>query len=132
MFRLYVAKKGENDHKRVFNYRLSRARKSVECCFGMLASKFRLLLTQIECKPEKATHIVKAACILHNFIKMHDGTITTPKYENEISYAYNQLLSIQPVRPEGQKTSAKLLRDILCGYFIRPENALPYQNVYNQ
>ncbi|XP_026682548.1 uncharacterized protein LOC113469223 [Diaphorina citri] len=49
-------RKTSNNAMMTFNYRLSRARKSVECGFGMLASKFRLFLTQIECEPQKAEH----------------------------------------------------------------------------
>lgn len=47
--------------KRIFNYRLSRARKSVQCSSGMLVSKFRIFEKQIECEPDNVIHIVKAA-----------------------------------------------------------------------
>lgn len=130
LFRPYP-KKTSDDKKRVFNYRLSRPRKTVECAFGMLAHKFRLFLSQIECNPEKATKLVKAACILHNFIKIRDGVIATPSYENEITTAYNDWTPLQRALPQGQGIQAKGFRDILCEYFIRPENALPHQNVYN-
>lgn len=131
LFRPYP-KKSQNDVKRAFNYRLSRPRKTVECAFGMLAHKFRLFLSQIECQPDKAVLIVKAACVLHNFIKVHDGKSTTPNYENEVAEAYNAWEPLQQARPEGQTLQAKALRDILSDYFTRPENSIPYQNVFNE
>lgn len=41
---------------------------TVECAFGIAASKFRILQKSIETKIENADHIVKAICILHNVI----------------------------------------------------------------
>lgn len=94
-------KKSQDDDKRAFNFRVSRPRKTVECAFGILAHKFRLFFTQIECAPEKATKIVKAACILHNFIRMHDGVVTAPGYESEVVQAYNRWTPLEQARPEG-------------------------------
>ncbi|XP_033128002.1 putative nuclease HARBI1 [Anneissia japonica] len=54
--------------QRVFNYRLSRARR-VENAFGILAMKFRVLLTRINLSPEKASQLVMAACTLHNYLR---------------------------------------------------------------
>lgn len=51
-----------------FNYRLSRGRRVVECAFGILTSKWRLLLKEIEARPENADIIVKCVCLLHNII----------------------------------------------------------------
>lgn len=58
--------------RRIFNYRLSRGRKIVECAFGMLVSKFRVFETPIWCPVTKSIRIVKAACVLHNFIKINE------------------------------------------------------------
>lgn len=44
----YARRQLTND-RRIFNYRISRGRKSVECAFGMLTSKFRLLERAICC-----------------------------------------------------------------------------------
>lgn len=129
LFRPYPSKTS-NEEERVFNYRLSRARKTVECAFGMLAHKFRIFNTQIECNPEKAIKLVKSACVLHNFIKIHDGKNVTPNYDNEIVIEYNNWTPMPRARPQGHRSQAKELRDKLTEYFLKPENALPFQNLY--
>lgn len=59
--------------RKVFNYRLSRARRTVECAFGVLANKWRVLHTPIQVEPEFIDIIVKACCILHNFVRKGMG-----------------------------------------------------------
>jgi hypothetical protein len=58
--------------KRVYNCHLSRARRSVESAFGILCSKWHILLQAIEMDVSNAIHIVKAICILHNFVQQHE------------------------------------------------------------
>ncbi|XP_047525993.1 protein ALP1-like [Pieris napi] len=60
----------ELDHeKRIFNYRLSRARNVVENTFGIIASRFQILRTPINMKPENICYIVLAICSIHNFLR---------------------------------------------------------------
>lgn len=51
-----------------FNYRLSRARMTVEKAFGILAARWRIFLRPIHMGVEKVDTLVMAACILHNFL----------------------------------------------------------------
>ncbi|XP_022174264.1 uncharacterized protein LOC111036531 [Myzus persicae] len=62
-----------NDQRRIFNYRLSRARQTIECSFGILSQKWRVSQTSILVDPTMATTITKAWCVLHNFIRRRDG-----------------------------------------------------------
>ena len=55
--------------QRVFNYRLSRARRTVENAFGILANRFRVFMTPIALSPEKVETITLASCVLHNYLR---------------------------------------------------------------
>lgn len=67
-----------DDKKRVFNYRLSRARRIVENVFGILVAKFRVLGSVIRLKPESIDSVVLACCALHNFLRKKAPQNYTP------------------------------------------------------
>ena len=60
-------KPGSSTSERVYNYRLSRARRIIENVFGIMSSKFRVLLKPIPLAPEKAEVIVLSCTYLYNF-----------------------------------------------------------------
>ena len=71
MMRPYPGKQTDFQ-KSAFNYRLSRARRIVENTFGILSSRWRVFRRPIIANPENVVHFIKAACVLHNFLKKTD------------------------------------------------------------
>lgn len=55
--------------QRVFNYRLSRARRVSENAFGILASSFRVLRRPMLLEPNVATKVTLAIIHLHNYLR---------------------------------------------------------------
>jgi hypothetical protein len=55
--------------RRVFNYRLSRARRVVENAFGILSNRFQVLRCPMRLIPEKVGQVVLASCVLHNLLR---------------------------------------------------------------
>ena len=80
-------KKGLSEEQRIFNYRLSRARRVSENAFGILSSKFRVFHTTLCVKPENAIAIVHACLVLHNFLMKRYPAVYIPAgsldYEKE-------------------------------------------------
>lgn len=64
----------QNPSQRIFSYRLSRARRTVENAFGMLANRFQVLQKPISLPPEKVETLVLACTVLHNFLRRDDVT----------------------------------------------------------
>ncbi|CAK1592524.1 unnamed protein product [Parnassius mnemosyne] len=107
--------------KKIFNYRLSRTRRYIESTFGIMSNKFEVfhwtsLINSIK--------IVKACCVLHNFIRVFDGydvidTMSIVGLENVSLNSYNIM-----------NRTGDTLRDLFANYFVSPEGSLPWQNQY--
>ncbi|XP_064468501.1 uncharacterized protein LOC135379186 [Ornithodoros turicata] len=63
-----------NDTKRVYNIRLSHARRCVENAFGILASRWRIFRRPINVKVENMDLLVQACVVLHNFLRVQEET----------------------------------------------------------
>lgn len=66
------------NERRIFNYRLSRARRIVENAFGILGTRFRIFQTAINLKLENIDIIVMTCCVLHNFLRRKYSASYTP------------------------------------------------------
>uniref|UniRef100_A0A673GI29 DDE Tnp4 domain-containing protein n=1 Tax=Sinocyclocheilus rhinocerous TaxID=307959 RepID=A0A673GI29_9TELE len=108
--------------KRVYNYRLSRARRVVENAFGILSNQWRVYRRVMAVTPEKAEAIVKTTCILHNFLRIH-GNKCEEEHAVRSSPCDSQD-SLQPVLRMGANSSSRLavsFREKFCTYFSSPQ-----------
>ncbi|KAF4530371.1 hypothetical protein B566_EDAN018515 [Ephemera danica] len=64
------------NHKKVLNYRLSRARRTIENSFGILVARWRIFKKPIQASLETTKSITKACICLHNFIMMSPDSST--------------------------------------------------------
>lgn len=56
--------------ERIFNYRLSRARRVSENAFGILTARFRVFTHPIAVSVDTTEKVIKAACALHNWLRL--------------------------------------------------------------
>jgi len=101
-----------------------------------MTEKFEVLSTAIRCRDvDKVNNIVKACCILHNFIRKREGTRCTMRNFEESIGLRNNTTNIttddwtsneSTVRVNDQ-SSGYDLRDYLSRYFITPQASLPWQ-----
>lgn len=113
--------RGLDCRKRIFNYRLSRCRRTVECTFGILANKWRIFHTPILVQPDFIDDIVKACCLLHNFVRNRDGI----KPEDTETYPFTDTHNLGEC-PHGQGPQT---REAFADYFMGV-GAVAFQNKY--
>ncbi|XP_065356336.1 uncharacterized protein LOC135950730 [Calliphora vicina] len=68
MMKAYNRNRKLTTPEEIFNYRLSRARMTVEMAFGRLANRFRIFHRPIEVDLLTTDKIVQTCCVLHNFL----------------------------------------------------------------
>ena len=83
---------------RIFNYRLSRARRVIENTFGILAARFRIFRRAIIGGEKMVTNITKACTVLHNYL-MHDK-----QFPSNVSYCPPGFVDQE--RPQGTRPGA--------------------------
>lgn len=110
------------EKKKIFNYRLSRARRYIECTFGILANKWRIFHRPLNVNVDFAVDIVKSSCVLHNYVKQRDGNKFEDTFEG---LPYSIIHSTQQVRPGGPMLTT--IREEFANYFVSEEGKLDWQ-----
>lgn len=124
--------------ERIYNYRVSRARRVVENAFGILASKFRVFEEPISLKVETVDKVVLASCALHNYLKKTHCYVPPglADYDNENNRTFpgswrqnrnSGLTALQPTHHRHSNLQAELIRNRYRDYFNN-EGAVPWQN----
>ena len=106
--------------QRLYNYRLARARRMVQCAFGILANKWSIFHRPLDVMPEFCDSIVKACRILHDFVRRNDG------FHLEGTLNESNFEIIQATGTRGN-VKGKHVRDYFAKYFTSPHGAVPWQ-----
>ncbi|GFO50156.1 hypothetical protein PoB_007666100 [Plakobranchus ocellatus] len=126
--------------KRIFNNRLSRARRDVEIVFGILASRFGVYQRPMMLSLEKATIVTIACCYLHNFLrKKSDRYLSLGNVDwEDANYNINDgewratqrdLAGLCPTFRRNMTERAKFVRETLQRYFCNRGSG-PWQLKY--
>ena len=123
--------------KRIFNYRLCRARRIVENAFGVVANRWRVLLKRIDITPQRAEVVVLAACCLHNLmIADHPDQVRhmvdreDPVTHQVTTGEWRQdavLTDLQVLRGNNATAKGKAYRNILTTFFNSEAGSVPWQ-----
>ena len=118
------------NERRIFNYRLSRARKVVEMAFGILANRWRIFHRRIYLHPDNVTTVVKATVLLHNILTVPTDKVRTDvinKNRSEIPHDAFQDLANVGSRPA---TAANDVRNYFTEYFNSAAGSVEWQTDY--
>lgn len=133
----------------IFNYRLSRARRTIENTFGILTARWRIFTHPISLHPDSGDKIIMTCLCLHNFLmtennrlQVRERTYCPSHYiDTELDngdvilgeWRKENATGIQNLRPSSAhraRTEAYSQRDILKDYCLTPEGEVTWQYAY--
>jgi len=134
MMRPYPRSGNLNITKKVFNYRLSRARRVVESAFGILVARWRIFRKPIIACTSTVQKIVQASIALHNFIIISEEYLPLRERRYQIlSTIDREIISMGLVdineRNRNRNIEAVTMRDAYASYF---ENVNPLSWQWNK
>uniref|UniRef100_A0A6P7GPA1 Protein ALP1-like n=1 Tax=Diabrotica virgifera virgifera TaxID=50390 RepID=A0A6P7GPA1_DIAVI len=107
--------------KKNFNYRLSRARRYIECTFGIMANKWQIFHRPLNVNIDVSESIVLACCVLQNFLRSRDGLRTEDTYYQT---PFQNIGTGQVLTPSNY---ARNVRDKFAQHFVE-DGRLPWQD----
>ncbi|KAM4026810.1 uncharacterized protein ACNLHF_006907 [Anomaloglossus baeobatrachus] len=113
-------RRGLNTRRRIFNYRLSRARRYVECTFGIMTSQWRIFHTAIQLDVRTVDTVIKACCVLHNYVRKYSNELV----EDTQQALLNPVVNVSSGRPN---SLGVWVRETFTDYFMSPEGAVHWQ-----
>ncbi|GBN79263.1 hypothetical protein AVEN_87622-1 [Araneus ventricosus] len=132
--------RGVNVEERIFNYRLSRARRVSENAFGILAARFQIFKRRILTNPANATKMVIACCALHNFLIANNSAIYTPPSSIDVEDINSRQIrtgdwrnysskALVPLIKQCNKKPAELAKDVRHTFrtYFNGIGAVPWQ-----
>ncbi|KAI8432775.1 hypothetical protein MSG28_013734 [Choristoneura fumiferana] len=142
----HIMKPYSGDHEqgspeRIFNYRLSRARRIIENTFGILASVFRVFKKPLTVEVKTAISVILASVVLHNYLRRNNisrnlyspqGTFDTEENGNLIPGQWRteaQMEGLQPLPrlPRRTAVDSQRIRDNFASYFVSERGMVPWQ-----
>ena len=125
--------------RKIFNYRLCRARRIIENVFGILVARFGIFKIHINMKLDNIKDVVMASCALHNFLRrtspdtytppecfdtedLQNGTVTAGLRSNPSSMA-----ALKRGNNRNHQLTGKEVRSQFMEYFNK-EGKVPWQD----
>jgi len=122
--------RGLTHEKKIFNYRLSRARRIVENAFGHLTN-FQILLKTINLSVEKVQVLTIACCILHNFItERQPNSALTRRLCDGLDEDCNLLPVLEGLPSQGGNRSSMTAQEFRNKFrrYFNNEGKVPWQD----
>ena len=142
MMRPYPGKLTEE--QRVFNYRLSRARRVIENTFGILTARWRIFTNPIKASVPNVEKYTKACIALHNYLRQTEnasycpsgfvdvedgnGNIKLGEWRSQVA-ENSALINLRNVRGSRPKEDATKMREDLR-YYLNNDGAVDWQLKY--
>ena len=140
LMRPFSGKALVNEKRKIFNYRLSRARRIIENTFGILVARLRIFQRPIEGTPERVEKYILAAVALHNYLRQTDNACYTPTGFDDSMNSCGELVEdlwtklidhnskpINPVRNSRYTNTAIETREKLADYFVSERGSVSWQ-----